>query len=289
MKININETSLSNINQSLSTHYLIYKITNKLNGMYYIGQHKTNNPNDLYSGSGFYLKRAQEKYGISNFIKDILFDFDNFDDMNNKERELVQLSNCFPYNEMSYNLREGGNNGAINDISIQKMVQTRIENGSYDSERNFMYGKHLSDLMEPDAYNLMIYKHVLAAKKRVKDQEWLNKMSEVTSGENNGMFGKHLSDLMDPIDYENMCSKRSKNAKGENNPMFGKSSWAKCTPEQKADRVARFSASMKGKNKGRKFMRLPNDKKCKFVKPNEVQQYLNLGYRFCNPKTKKFI
>lgn len=46
---------------------------------------------------------------------------------------------------------------------------------------------------------------------------------------------------------------------------------------------------MKGKNKGRKFMRLPNDKKCKFVKPNEVQQYLDLGYRFCNPKTKKFI
>lgn len=28
---------LENVNESLSTHYLIYKITNKINGRYYIG------------------------------------------------------------------------------------------------------------------------------------------------------------------------------------------------------------------------------------------------------------
>lgn len=288
MKININESSLSNVNQTLSTHYLIYKITNDINGMYYIGQHKTNDPIDQYLGSGFYLNRAQEKYGLSNFTKEILFDFDNFDDMNNKEKELVQLSNCFPYNEMCYNIREGGSNGSINDISIQKMVQSRIENGSYDSERNFMYGKHLSDLMDQIAYKNMIDKHAAASKERANDPNWIKKMSEVTFGKNNGMYGKHLSNVMDPIDYENMCNKHSENAKGEKNPMFGKSSWAKCTPEQKADRVARYSASMKGKNKGRKFMRLPIDTKCKFVKPDEIQHYLDLGYRFCNPKTLKY-
>lgn len=39
---------------------------------------------------------------------------------------------------------------------------------------------------------------------------------------------------------------------GANNPMAGKSSWEKCTPEQKADRAARYSASMKGKNAGKR-------------------------------------
>lgn len=36
-------------------HYLVYKTTNDLNGMYYIGKHATTNPNDSYLGSGVYL------------------------------------------------------------------------------------------------------------------------------------------------------------------------------------------------------------------------------------------
>jgi len=47
-------------------------------------------------GSGDIIQVAIHKYGLSCFTKEILFDFDNFDDMNNKEAELVQLSNCFP-------------------------------------------------------------------------------------------------------------------------------------------------------------------------------------------------
>ena len=48
---------------------------------------------------------------------------------------------------------------------------------------------------------------------------------------------------------------------GTNNPMFGKSSWEKCTPEQKADRAARYAASMKGKNVGKRWwQKIENDK-----------------------------
>lgn len=122
MKIKIDENSLSNINTQLSIHYLIYKITNQNNGMYYIGQHKTDNILDGYSGSGQYLQLAQQKYGLSIFIKEFLFDYDNFNDMNNKELELVQLSNCYPYNISSYNIREGGNN-TLNPSSIEKWLK----------------------------------------------------------------------------------------------------------------------------------------------------------------------
>lgn len=52
---------------------------------------------DNYKGSGYLLPAAYAKYGLSNFTKTILFDFDNFDEMNNKEKELVPLSKCYPY------------------------------------------------------------------------------------------------------------------------------------------------------------------------------------------------
>ena len=86
-------------------YYTIYKITNKINNKTYIGKHQTKNLNDNYMGSGKLIKAAIKKYGIENFIKEILFIFDNETDMNNKEKELVVLS------ENSYNLCEGGKGG----------------------------------------------------------------------------------------------------------------------------------------------------------------------------------
>ena len=90
----IQMAGLSNINETRNEHFLIYKITNQLNGKHYIGQHHTTNPYDRYMGSGELLYQAKQLYGISAFVKEILFDFDTFELMNEKEAELVQLSNC---------------------------------------------------------------------------------------------------------------------------------------------------------------------------------------------------
>lgn len=89
--------------------YTVYKTINNLDGMFYIGVHKTKNVNDMYFGSGLWLKRAIRKYGKENFTKQILFIFSNPEEAYLKEIELLtqELINS----QLCYNMREGGHGG----------------------------------------------------------------------------------------------------------------------------------------------------------------------------------
>jgi group I intron endonuclease len=106
--------------------YLIYKITNLINGKIYIGSHKTMDINDSYMGSGKYLINAQRKYGILNFTKEILFVFDNPTEMYAKEAELV--NDRFLSEENTYNLKRGGFGGFdyINSRPDQFLTEKRL-------------------------------------------------------------------------------------------------------------------------------------------------------------------
>jgi hypothetical protein len=103
--------------------YTIYKITNRVNGKYYIGKHQTEDLNDGYFGSGKLLKRAIAKHGKDNFTKEILFVFDTESEMNAKEAELVVVS------EDTYNLCNGGNGGwgYINSASFQDQNKEKLK------------------------------------------------------------------------------------------------------------------------------------------------------------------
>lgn len=68
-------------------------------------------------GSGKYLLRAIAKEGVGKFVKTILFDFDNFEEMNEKEKELIPLLACYPNDPTSYNLKEGGKSGNLSKES----------------------------------------------------------------------------------------------------------------------------------------------------------------------------
>ena len=93
--------------------YCIYRITNKINGKTYIVQHKYKKLNDNYMGSGINIRRAQKKYGIENFEKEILYSRIQYketaDDMEKfaiaKERALGKAE---------YNIADGSQGGALN-------------------------------------------------------------------------------------------------------------------------------------------------------------------------------
>lgn len=115
-----------NIIHEKKYHYL-YRIVNKINHKIYIGVHSTDNLNDKYMGSGKILKKAQEKYGIENFEKEILEFFDNTNDMLIAEAKIVNAE--FRNRKDTYNLALGGGSGDTG-------VYDSIERSRKISEKN---------------------------------------------------------------------------------------------------------------------------------------------------------
>ena len=90
-------------------HYLIYQITNLVNGKIYIGKHETTNIEDNYFGSGKYLKRAIKKHGLENFEFKILIDLKCREEMNLLEKMVVTEEFC--KRDDVYNIKVGGEGG----------------------------------------------------------------------------------------------------------------------------------------------------------------------------------
>lgn len=102
----------------IEKHYLVYQITNLINQKIYIGIHVTSDINDGYMGSGKYISNAINKHGVENFEKDILFDFDNPEEMIAKESELVDRD--FIARKDVYNIACGGRVPATWDTCVVK-------------------------------------------------------------------------------------------------------------------------------------------------------------------------
>jgi hypothetical protein len=151
-------------------------------------------------GSGKYLKHAQEKYGLENFTKEILFVFDTPKQMYDKESEIVNED--FISEENTYNLKAGGfggfdyinatgknlygNNGKTSNVKDdlakgrKTQKQRRVENPEYARSINEKISGSLKGL--PGSFK---GKHHTAETKRIIGE----KSSIHQKGDGNSQFG----------------------------------------------------------------------------------------------------
>ena len=106
-------------------HFIVYKITNKLNDNIYIGCHVTENINDKYMGSGSNIKKAIKEFGKENFEKIILFNLDNEKEMLEKERELV--NDEFIKRGDTYNIMLGGYFNATGTVTVKDIHDNNFQ------------------------------------------------------------------------------------------------------------------------------------------------------------------
>lgn len=90
-------------------YFYLYKITNSINGMIYVGVHKTKNLEDGYFGSGTKLRKDIDDFGKEHFTKEILQHFSTETEM--YEAESVIVDENFVQREDTYNNTTGGHGG----------------------------------------------------------------------------------------------------------------------------------------------------------------------------------
>ena len=162
--------------------------------------HKTTNLNDRYMGSGKLIKSAIQKYGIDNFIKEILHVFDNEEDMKCKEKELVVID------EMSYNLCEGGKGGFdyINKRSLNWTLEknNRISGFKlFTKEEQKKYAiiggiANRDNLIKRNKQSKGIYKNTshINTEEIIKKRNKTLRDIEHQKGEKNSQYGKPRSE-----------------------------------------------------------------------------------------------
>lgn len=108
-------------------NYIIYKTTNKINGKFYVGQHKTKNLNDGYIGSGRLLNLAIKKYGIENFENEVIELCKSKKHMNEREIYWIDKLNATDKN-IAYNITKGGDGGdTFTNNSNKKIICEKLK------------------------------------------------------------------------------------------------------------------------------------------------------------------
>lgn len=152
----------------MSIYYTVYRTINLINQKEYIGVHITRDLNDRYIGSGTVLKEAIKKYGKENFKKEILFIFDNINDMRLCERNIVNEE--YVKREDTYNLGLGGNCGPFDKITSED-IKLKISKAKLGIKRNEDQKKNISDKTKLAMNNLEIRRLMSnKAKNRIKHE-----------------------------------------------------------------------------------------------------------------------
>jgi group I intron endonuclease len=108
----------------------IYKIVNTVNDKIYIGQTVQKNPKARWydhtacvrKGKNSHLYNSMRKYGVENFVWQVIDQAESLDDLNAKEKYWLDF---FRAESDVYNKREAGNNKIHAPESIEKMRESQ--------------------------------------------------------------------------------------------------------------------------------------------------------------------
>ena len=150
---------------------IIYKTTNLVNGRFYVGKDKYNNPN--YMGSGKLLKQSILKYGIENFKKEIL-EICNESNIDNREIHWINKSR----NSDCYNIANGGEGGDTFTHNPNRELTRELHRRNIDNNNpmndSITRTKHLR-IVQSDDYKQNMSKLV---KNRLSDPIARDKLSK---------------------------------------------------------------------------------------------------------------
>lgn len=198
--------------------YYTYKITltkGKLANHFYYGQHTTNNINDGYKGSGRIICDYYKKYK-NDYIKEIINFYNNQDELNKAEYELIHP---LLDNPMCLNLIEGGGKPIGNKFHFgfkhtEETKQILIEKSK--GNKSHLGCKHTEEQRE----------HIRIGRNKGYTEESKKKQSESMKGKI--PYNKGLKDYLTPEQHlhlslghtrkitEEELEKRSKSMKGKN-------------------------------------------------------------------------
>lgn len=259
----------------------IYKTTNNVNGKIYIGQHRSDDFDPNYYGSGKILKRAIKKYGIESFSVSVLTYCNSKSEMDSLERQFIKIYDS-RNPSIGYNIAYGGEGGdlvsCLNEEDYKKFCDIVSENNKQGIIGN--KGKNLSEQ----------HKKKIGDGNRGKkhNKEWVDKQRAKVTGLT--AWNKGLTRETDervkkyarkPGEYhhsEETRKKISENVRGKYKP-----------PADPLARNKKISEALKGRKlpedlaKARREVAvgriwIHNDNESRMIYPNELNTYEKLGY-----------
>lgn len=167
--------------------YVVYKVTNTVNGKIYIGM--TNNIKTRWSGNGTQYRtrdgnltgrpfwNAIQKYGWENFKKEILISDLSMEEALEKERELIKTTKA-NIKGIGYNVSPGGNGGVIYKTHPRGMLgkhhteenKTQARLFMLDRNNNPMFnGKTIWGVTHPHPRGMLGKHHTEEKKKQISE------------------------------------------------------------------------------------------------------------------------
>jgi len=197
-------------------YYIIYSITNILNGKIYVGFHATNDLNDNYMGSGIAINEAYKKYGKMNFRKTIL-EYCNESNWSEREKYWIEKLNTY---KKGYNLTKGGE-GTLG-FNLTKDMKKKIA----ESKIGKKLPKDVKEKISKSLIGNIPWNTGNILSNEIKEKISVSNTGKKKSEREKSEISRRMK-LNNPGKRIEVRKKVSKSIKGkfskENNPMYGKS------------------------------------------------------------------